>query len=38
MFETFYAVAIKPSENITENPGCEWQLQMYSSKNKKMNK
>jgi hypothetical protein len=30
MFETFYACCIRPSDNITENPGCEWQLGLYS--------
>ena len=30
MFETFYAVAIDPHDNITQNPGCEWQLEIYS--------
>ena len=28
LFET-YAVAIKPDDNITQNPGCEWQLRLY---------
>jgi hypothetical protein len=32
MFETFYACCIRPSDNITENPGCEWQLGLYSKK------
>ena len=32
LFETFYAVAINPHHNITQNPGCEWQLRMYSNK------
>ena len=30
MFETFYAVALGPYDNITQNPGCEWQLQLYT--------
>ena len=32
MFETFYALCIRPSDNTTENPGCEWQLGLYSQK------
>ena len=32
MFETFYALAINPHDNITQNPGCEWQLRLYSNK------
>ena len=31
MMELFYACAIKDSDNITQNPGCEWQLRLYSS-------
>jgi hypothetical protein len=30
MFELFFAVAMKESDNITQNPTCEWQLQLYS--------
>ena len=30
MFELFFALAIEPSRNITENPTCEWQLRLYS--------
>jgi hypothetical protein len=30
MFELFFAVGVKESENITMNPTCEWQLQLYS--------
>jgi hypothetical protein len=26
MFESFYAVALRKEDNITQNPGCEWQL------------
>jgi hypothetical protein len=26
MFELFFAVAMKESDNITQNPACEWQL------------
>jgi hypothetical protein len=26
MYESFYAVALRQEENITQNPGCEWQL------------
>jgi hypothetical protein len=29
MFETFYACSIEPEKNITQNPGCEWQLCLY---------
>ena len=32
MIETFYAVAIDYRLNITQNPGCEWQLGLYSKK------
>ena len=31
MLESFYAIGIKDIENITQNPGCEWQLRLYSS-------
>ena len=30
MFELFAAICIEPSQNITMNPGCEWQLQLYT--------
>jgi hypothetical protein len=30
MFGLFFAVAMKESDNITQNPTCEWQLQLYS--------
>ncbi|KAG7368562.1 hypothetical protein IV203_031305 [Nitzschia inconspicua] len=31
IFELFFAVALEPSRNITENPStCEWQLRQYS--------
>ncbi|KAG7368977.1 hypothetical protein IV203_031720 [Nitzschia inconspicua] len=33
MFELFFAVALEPSRNITENPTCEWQLRLYSKMN-----
>lgn len=33
MFELFFAVALEPSKNITENPTCEWQLRLYSKNN-----
>jgi hypothetical protein len=33
MFELFFAVALEPSKNITNNPTCEWQLRMYSKRN-----
>ncbi len=33
MFESFFAVALAPRDNITQNPGFEWQLQLYSKKN-----
>jgi hypothetical protein len=33
MFESFYAVALRHQDNITQNPGCEWQLGLYSKKN-----
>jgi hypothetical protein len=30
MFELFCALVMKESDNITQNPSCEWQLQLYS--------
>jgi hypothetical protein len=30
MFGLFFAVAMKESDNITQNPTGEWQLQLYS--------
>jgi hypothetical protein len=33
MFELFFAVALEPSKNITNNPTCEWQLRLYSKRN-----
>jgi hypothetical protein len=33
MFELFFAVALEPSKNITNNPTCEWQLRLYSKAN-----
>jgi hypothetical protein len=33
MFETFYAATLRHLDNITQNPGCEWQLGLYSPKN-----
>jgi hypothetical protein len=33
MFELFFAVALQPSKNITNNPTCEWQLRLYSKAN-----
>ena len=35
MFELFFAVALEPSKNITNNPACEWQLRLYSKRNTK---
>jgi hypothetical protein len=29
MFGSFYAVALRQEDNITQNPGCEWQLGLY---------
>jgi hypothetical protein len=29
MFETVYAVGLRQEDNITQNPGCEWQLELY---------
>ena len=29
IFECAYALAIEPRRNISENPGCEWQLKYY---------
>jgi hypothetical protein len=29
MFELFYAVGINPDDNITQNPGCEWQIRFF---------
>ena len=31
LFELLYAVAIEQTKNTTQNPGCEWQLRLYSS-------
>ena len=28
--ELFYGLCLAPSVSTTENPGCEWQLQMYT--------
>jgi hypothetical protein len=33
MFELFFAVALEPRKNITNNPTCEWQLRLYSKRN-----
>jgi hypothetical protein len=33
MFELFFAVALEPSKNITNNPTCEWQRRLYSKRN-----
>jgi hypothetical protein len=30
LFELLYAIAIRPRDNTTQNPGCEWQLRLYS--------
>ena len=29
MFETVFAVGLRQEDNITQNPGCEWQLELY---------
>ena len=29
--ECFYAVAVKPSDNLSCNPSCEWQLRYYGN-------
>ncbi|MEL7341270.1 MAG: hypothetical protein AAGM67_12370, partial [Bacteroidota bacterium] len=29
LMKTFFAVAIVPSNNLTMNPTCEWQLKFY---------
>jgi hypothetical protein len=29
----FFAVALEPSKNITNNPTCDWQLRLYSKRN-----
>ena len=31
LFETYYAVAIEPKRNISDNPGCEWQLKYFGN-------
>lgn len=31
LMECFYAVAIAERNNVTENPTCEWELQMYTA-------
>jgi hypothetical protein len=33
MFESFYALALRHQDNITQNPGSEWRLGLYSKKN-----
>jgi hypothetical protein len=30
MVELFYGLCLAPNINTTQNPGCEWQLQMYT--------
>ena len=32
MIESVYALAIAPNENLSSNPGCEWQLKYYDEK------
>jgi hypothetical protein len=34
LLECIYAVAIKPGDNISSNPSCEWELRLYSDQNK----
>jgi hypothetical protein len=33
MLELFFAAALEPSKNITNNPTCEWQLRLYYKRN-----
>jgi len=32
LIESVYALAIAPTENLSSNPGCEWQLKYYGEK------
>jgi hypothetical protein len=29
LFEVAYAIALKPTDNVSSNPGCEWQLRYF---------